>query len=530
MAAPITEEQKRLRKFIRRRHPLYAAMEAHWNFLQDTYAGGREWFQSHIFKYLKEGPEEFKDRLARAYRFNHTREVVDLVDKHIFKQVISRRVGDAPDSVKAFWKSATLNGLPIEDYAKRISNRGSTNGRVWIVVDSNRNGSIKTKADEKKAGVRAYSYIVLPQHVLDLSWDDRGELNWVLIREVIRDDADPIDSSGVVSNRYRLWTREYSQLFEVKNEGDPQKEKIIVRPAVYHNLGEVPVFPHDNVISDEPYTSPAMIADVAYLDRAVANYLSNLDAIIQDQTFSQLAIPSQGVIEDTDVGTINKLVEMGTKRVFTYNGEGGVRPEFISPDPKQAELIIKVISKIINEIYHSVGLAGERTKEDNSQGIDNSSGVAKAYDFERVNALLAAKADSLERTENRLARLVARWHGEHQAIDKLERPLVGYPDNFDVRSLYDEFEIAARLALIEAPDKIRQEQMVSVVEKLFPQVKDSLLQELKDSIKSWPPDPIEQARLLAEATNVAPPGEGGGSGPKAVKKEGKNRLANELVK
>jgi hypothetical protein len=50
-----------------------------------------------------------------------------------------------------------------------------------------------------------------------------------------------------------------------------------------------------------------------------------------------------------------------------------------------------VISKIINEIYHSVGLAGERTKEDNSQGIDNSSGVAKAYDFERVNALLAPR-------------------------------------------------------------------------------------------------------------------------------------------
>jgi hypothetical protein len=51
-----------------------------------------------------------------------------------------------------------------------------------------------------------------------------------------------------------------------------------------------------------------------------------------------------------------------------------------------------MVNKIIGEIYHSVGMAGERTKQDNAMGIDNSSGVAKAYDFERMNAMLATKA------------------------------------------------------------------------------------------------------------------------------------------
>ncbi|MEZ6841312.1 hypothetical protein ABVN80_14665 [Acinetobacter baumannii] len=36
------------------------------------------------------------------------------------------------------------------------------------------------------------------------------------------------------------------------------------------------------------------------------------------------------------------------------------------------------INKIIGEIYHTVGLAGERTKQDNAVGIDNSSGVAES--------------------------------------------------------------------------------------------------------------------------------------------------------
>lgn len=108
-----------------------------------------------------------------------------------------------------------------------------------------------------------------------------------------------------------------------------------------------------------------------------------------------------------------KLIEMGTKRLFTYDGSDGAKPYYLSPDVKQADLIIQVVTKIINEIYHTVGLAGERTKQDNAVGIDNSSGVAKAYDFERVNALLAAKADSLEAIENKIVDLVCKRHGSN---------------------------------------------------------------------------------------------------------------------
>jgi hypothetical protein len=181
-------------------------------------------------------------------------------------------------------------------------------------------------------------------------------------------------------------------------------------------------------------------------------------------------------------------MEMGTKRIFLYDGEGG-EPKYISPDPKQAQMILAVIHKIINEIYHTVGLAGERTKQDNSLGIDNSSGVAKAYDFERVNALLAAKADSLQSIENKIAALVALWNGEELADDQ---QFVTYPDDFDTRGLYDEFDIAARLALIEAPDSLRQEQMKAVIEKLFPQLSKDIKSKILADLKDWPPaGPLE---------------------------------------
>lgn len=515
MAAKDTTEQKKLKAFLERRHPDYEEMLPHWVFLEDCYEGGREWFKNNIFRYIKEGDSEFKDRLERAYRFNHTREVVDLVDKHLFKMDISRSE-DAPKSVQNFWKCATLNKLGIKEFMKSVSNRGSVYGRPWIVIDNTKSDPDASVADDKESGARTYAYLVTPEHVLDMSYDDEGELNWILIHEQIRDDADPLESSGKMIDRYRLWERDTWTLFTAKKNG--RDLKVEVDGPYNHDLGVVPVIRADNVISDELYTAPALIDDVAYLDRAVSNYLSNLDAIIQDQTFSQLAMPAQGLLPGEDGH--QKLIDMGTKRIFTFDGEGGGQPFYLSPDVKQAELILSVIHKIINEIYHTVGLAGERTKDDNSQGIDNSSGVAKAYDFERVNSLLAAKADSLEVIENRMAELVAKWNGE-----EVKENLVSYPDDFDVRGLYDEFEIAARLSLIEAPEGMRRQQMESVIDKLFPRIKKALREKMLAELKDWPPK-LED--MMLPAAPGQGPGKGNANNP--VKKEGKNSLANKLVK
>lgn len=494
--APVAQgdEQKRLRGLIDRRHPEYDDFKDQWGFLEETYEGGRNWFKENIFKYVKEGESEFSDRLDRAYRFNHSREVVDLLNKYLFKQHIVRNEDDAPESVKKFWNMSTRQGLGIRDLSRQVSKKASIKGRIGVVVDSSAKGVVATKADEKALDVRTYAYIVGPEQMLDYGYDDKGELAWILIQECTRDDTDPFSSSGEERPRWRLWTTTDWSLYEEVMVG--RKRMVRLVNSGVHDLGVVPVILVDNMITDEEYVAPSLIDDIAYLDRAVANYLSNLDAIIQDQTFSQLAMPAQNLLPGEDAYT--KMLEMGTKRVFLYDGEGKAVPMFLSPDPKQAQMILAVINKIINEIYHTVGLAGERTKQDNAMGIDNSSGVAKAYDFERVNALLAAKADSLEVFENKLTRLVALWNGE-----KVESDLVSYPDNFDTRGLYDEFDIAARLMLVEAPAAVRQRQMEALIDKLFPQLGKDLKNKMLAELKDWPVDPVELAGDMAAATATA---------------------------
>lgn len=502
-------ENRKLSYLPRRRHPEYSDREAHWAFLEACYEGGRAWFDDNIFKYHKEGDSEYAARVERAYRFNHSREVVDLVNKYLFRAKVNRNVDEAPESIKNFWKHATPEGYDMDYLMAQLSKRSSISGRIYCVVDNNITNAPESKADEKLLDGGTYAYWVGPQDVLDLSFDDNGQLNWILIREYFRDDEDPFaefehTAELDTDEQFRLWTRDKWYLFryvkgpEGKIEQDETGNTVVEEvQAQDHNLGRVPVVPVDHMDDDSLYSAPSLINDIAYLDRAVANYLSDLDAIIQDQTFSQLAMPAQALMPGEEEALKDKLMELGTKRIFVYNGEGGAEPKYLSPDPRQAELIITAIRTIINEIYHTVGMAGERTKMDNSQGIDNSSGVAKAYDFERVNALLVNKSKTLEKVEKEILELVALWNGEETTGETDDgRPLARWADNFDVRGLSSELEIASELALLDAPIEMRREQIKSLGHKLFPAISVDGWKKMEDEVdKDWPNAPPEDFGL-----------------------------------
>ena len=478
------------------RHPHYASMIAHWAFLEATYKGGRDWFNTNIFRYLKEGDKEYSERIERSYRFNHTREVVELVQKYLFKGQIARNFDEANDVIRQLWEKTTLGGLDISQFMRQVSVGNSIFGRVAVVVDNNFapvTGDNRTVQDEKNSQGKIYAYVVKAPDILDYAWDEDGdgELLWVKLREVVRDDADPFTSTNEVKERVRLWTRTEWMLFEEietqeevldpKTNQPTKKRKVVLKDKGENKLGFVPVKFSDHTISEDQYTVSGLIDDVAYLDRAAANYMSNLDAIIQDQTFSQLAIPSQSMLPGDDL--YQKTLDMGTKRVFVYDGGAGSssQPFFLSPDPKQASIILTVVEKIINEIYHSIGLAGERTKEDNAVGIDNSSGVAKAYDFERVNSLLMAKAQSCENVENWIVATACAWRG----INSVDKKLVTYPTTFDIASMADDVVLAQTLGQIDAPKEVRREQMRSLVSKIFPQISEDIKQKLKADINHW---------------------------------------------
>jgi hypothetical protein len=508
-----------LLKLVDRRHPDYQDAREHWDFLESCYRGGREWITKNIFTYHKEGKKEFAKRKERAYRFPHSKEVISLVNKYVFKGTIERSESDLPAHIKEFWGASTLMKRPIADLMDSVSTWTSTFGRIWIVVDNNVPVGVRSEADRKAAGGRCYAYHIKPQQAYDFAYDSDGELEWFLNGFFTRDDSNPLTSTGATEEQFRIWTKTLTVVIRVSGKGQDRKAEILANSWNEHDLGIVPVFPADHLSTEDLYKAAGLIEDVAYMDRAVANYLSNLDVIIQDQTFSQLAIPYQGLLpsegsddDDADNEELNHIQQMGTRRVFAYNADGGTAPNFISPDVKQAGMIVSTVTKIVGEIYHSIGMAGERTKEDNAAGIDNSSGVAKAYDFEKLNAMLAAKARALQNVEKNLVRIVGAWNGELQELQDIE-DYVTYPQTFDVRNLADEMDNAQRLAVMNAPKKLRQAQMVRLAKKMFPQASEKEIKAIADDIeKEW----LKEVEMdLMGGKDGGPPALGKGRKPSA---------------
>lgn len=505
-----------------RRHPEYNQKLKHWIFCQETYDGGRQWFVNNVHKYIKEGDREFELRRERSFRFNHTREVVNLLTKYLYKEGAIRNMDNAPDCIKKYWCHSMLYGGDINTLMKAACSQSSITGDAWIITDTTADEAINT-VSENGGKDRVYSYIVKPQDMLDFAYDSTGDLAWILFRVASRDDQDPFVSDPTIRENYIIWTKTNFYVMQeviIKQEygvtssaamsyglGTPDsvyKPKFRLIKSGENKIGVIPAVRVPHIQDGNVYCKNGLIDDIVYLDRANANYCSNLDAIIQDQTFSQLVMPASGL----DTGSAQegdaerKILDMGTKRIFTYSSDATVGPNFISPDASQAKLIIEVMQTIVNEIYHSIGLAGERTSTDNGIGSQSSSGAAKAYDFDRLNAMLKSKADIMELVENQLVNMVLLWNGQ-KVIDNSENDdntLVKYPDTYDVRGLPDEFDIAQNLMVVQAPDTVRRQQMTNLVEKLFPKLKQGLRDEMTKDIQSWPTTAVEQAQQMMRVT------------------------------
>lgn len=477
---------------IKRRHPAYEALEKHWKFLIDTFEGGPDWMsENNLFRFYKEGENEYKERAARAYRDNISRDVVEIWTSHLFKVPVTR-ADAAPPAVAEFWKRATKgkDGVSIDDLMREVSDKTGAVSPCYLVVDMPiapqlPEGQVLTQAVALQLRLRPYAYVVYPTDVLDFGLDEDEEFTWVLLREFMRDDANPWESEGKVSTRYRLWTRTSWHLYE---EQQPQpgttanEQGYMLLDEGEHLLGRVPVIQLAHKKGKDRYRAIALIEEIAYKDRSICNNESRLDEILANQTFSQLFLPDAGLIASVEKKAGDrrrKMVEMGTKSIVLFNDKAQHPPMFLAPDAAQAALILDVIDRLRAQIFEDALLDSERAGRD-AKGAKTA--TEATFDFEKLNAALADKAKSLESAERQMAELVCLWTGTAYEPADVES-WVQYPRKFQVKALVDELTEAIQAkALGDLGAKFWELYLVRVVRKMLPDVTDGDLATISQQI------------------------------------------------
>lgn len=416
-------------------HPKYADLCAHWCFARLSYDGGPAYHEPNLIRYRLEDAEDFKARVQRAARYNFTRQVVDLINGHLFKVPPTRKTDRAPEAVQRFWAESTRDGDGIDGFAREAAKWASVYGRCYAVVDVPApEAEPETEYERQEQGLEPYVYLVPPDDVLDLAHGPDGDLLWIKVRERFRDDASPQTAADGYTERFRLWERGRWSLWEKVKDGQGREAAALIAEGVVP-FDEIPVVCIEHEDGDE-YASPGLVDDTVYLDRDVFNLCSELTETLNSQTFGQLVMPSDGFPPDLTASQLGAYLAMGKKRVFVYDSGASAPPAYIQPDASQGRLILETIQDRISQIYRSVNLAGEVGGREGQSSA--ASGVNMAYQFAKLEGMLATMAAEMQTAEREILEMVGKWSG----LDELPEDLVVYPREFDVVSLKQALEDA----------------------------------------------------------------------------------------
>lgn len=455
-------------KMCDRTHPLYNKYIGEWEFYAEAALGGMDYYKNeeNLFTHRLEGQAgDYQDRLDRVYYLNYSHLVCAIYADYIFKEIVRRPPHTSLDE----WRTnVDGRGTDIDTFMNQVSYLSSVYGQVHIIVDSPSNSGAEIPMHEYKANSQRYNpyaVIVKPEDLRDWSVDEFGNYNWVLIRTAGFDDTDP-NSERDDNTTYRLITKDYWEIYNSKGdviESGDNELGVVYMVTCYNNDTNI------DVIGD------SLIKDISRINRIIYNWCSNIDEMIERQTFSQLVMPEDPQYEMHEKNEDgDPLRAIGTAQIFTFPATAGHPPAFISPDRQQMDVIWKMIQQHIDKIYE---LAGLGTVGSQSKFLSQRSGISQAYQFLSINSSLARKAKKLEKAERDINHLVLAWMTESLPEEPIE-----YPSQFDIMTLTETMSSTFGIVAQNFSTTLNIELLKALAKKAVPVLPDEKLQEIYDEI------------------------------------------------
>lgn len=451
-------------RLVDRRHPVWQANFSDWVFFHKSYIGGRDYLsdKSNLHAHLFEDSKLYNDRINRVYYYNYCKPVINIFVNFLYSQSVDRKVSFN------FWDDWNNNvtfrpdgSTDFQTFIKSCVTMGAVSGMCGALVDMPLNSvdvdGIRSRVIDRNRLPILKLY--LAQDICDWSEDSNG-LNWIILKEKTRDDLNPFIESKE-TNIYTLWDRTTWRKYN--------SDDVLVSEGV-HGLGIVPFVRYFNVDVDLDREGESSISDIAHINRSIYNHCSLLDEILYRQAFSQLVV--QGDAENYR----NKV--MSTAGAWNYP-DGANKPEFISPDASQAELLMSQIDRSVVEIFRIANLRITGRDLDDTRRRT----VAEVMsDFNDTNSALQNRARAAEKFEKQILSIAAKWMG--LATENVSE--INYPNSFDVGTLMSEIDNAVKIRKLNMGKEYYNRLRSRIAKKNFPGISDDELGTIEGSFDEIP--------------------------------------------
>jgi len=429
------ETRAGLNLHIEQEHPDYSEKARMWRRYRDIYAGGEHFRRNaaeYLVRRLKEPLDVYQERLGRVFYENYIGSIVDWYTATLMREepVIDLSEGSTQsrDFFAQFIQNCDQRGTTLSQFFRQQLTESLVCGKSYVVVDFPRTGdAARSRAEEDALGrSRAYLVSYNAEEVINWSYDDRGEMEWVVIR------TSWLKQDGVKSlgwkreTRWIYYDRENYEIYERNKE----IEVVESGKHGFAGIGRVPVF--EIQVSDGLWlTNKAASLQLEHFNKsnalgwALTMGLFAMPVIYSDREWSQVVGESY-------------YIQLGPQDRFGW----------AEPDGKVYQIAADNLNRLKDEIYRVSYLmqqAGE-------SGGSMQSGLSKQWDFAVTQEILGAYGDVVKDAMRNILNGVSAARRDEMTVD------VTGLDSFDITDFSSEAADAASLLKlgIESPTLKKQ--------------------------------------------------------------------------
>lgn len=417
-------------------HPDFAARARMWRRYRDIYAGGEQ-FRLNAAEYLvrrhKEPLEIYQERLGRVFYENYIGSIVDWYTATLMREepVIDLTDGSvaARQFLGQFVQNCDLRGTSLSQFFRQQLTEALVCGKSYIVVDFPRSGGVaRSRAEEDALGQsRAYLVGYSADEVINWSYDERGDMEWVVIR------TSWLKQDGVKQLGWKKETRWIyydRQNYEIYEEAGGRIQMVETGQHGFAAIGRVPVY--ELRVSDGLWlTNKAATLQLEHFNKsnalawALTMGLFAMPVIYSDREWSQIVGESY-------------YIQMGPQDRFGWT----------EPDGKVYQIAAENLGRLKDEIYRVSYLM----QQAGDGGGTMQSGLSKQWDFAVTQEILGAYGDLVKDAMRNVLSGVAAARQDEMTVD------VTGMDAFDITDFSSEAADAqSLLALgIESPTLKKQ--------------------------------------------------------------------------
>jgi len=411
---------------IDREHPEYAARKVIWRKYRHLYAGGEQ-MRENAFEYLirrhKEPNDIYAERLRRVFYQNYVGSIIDWYAATLMRREPALLFDGSDETARAFYDAfaddCDLKGTSLAEFFRQRMVQTLVEGASYIVVDFPRLPvAVSNRAQEDAAGLsRAYLTDYSPEELINWSYDDRGGLDWAVIR------TESLRKSKITEND---WTRETRWIHY-----DRQNYR------VYQQAQNKEI----HLVNEGPHGLAAQNRVPIFRLRVTEGmWLMNKAALVQLEHFNK----SNALAWALTMGLFASPVVYSEREWNQIVGESyfiqlapGDKFGWTEPEGKVYQIAADNLVQLKDEIYRVCFLLSHAATPD-SPG-QRQSGVSKQRDFGTTQEVLRAYGDAVKESMKQVLRAIAAARQDNISID------VSGLDEFDVGDFSDELDDASKL-------------------------------------------------------------------------------------